>query len=161
MSTRGFYLARLKAEAPKFVSVIRAVPANGADYRPHPRSRSAGELAWMLADSMAAARELADKGRVEWTDPKGGRGAAAAADAIEDAQGSLTERVGALEDDAWGREAQFLMGGKVVWKGALGEMLWEFLFDSIHHRGQLSTYIRPAGGKVPSIYGPSADDPGQ
>lgn len=32
------------------------------------------------------------------------------------------------------------------------------LFDQIHHRGQLSAYIRPAGGTVPSIYGPSADD---
>jgi uncharacterized damage-inducible protein DinB len=34
------------------------------------------------------------------------------------------------------------------------------LFDAIHHRGQLSVYIRPMGGRVPSIYGPSADDPG-
>ena len=32
------------------------------------------------------------------------------------------------------------------------------LFDQIHHRGQLSVYIRLAGGKVPSVYGPSADD---
>lgn len=32
------------------------------------------------------------------------------------------------------------------------------LFDQIHHRGQLSVYVRLAGGKVPSIYGPSADD---
>ena len=37
--------------------------------------------------------------------------------------------------------------------------LWMFFFDAIHHRGQLSTYIRPMGGKVPSIYGPSGDDP--
>jgi uncharacterized damage-inducible protein DinB len=37
--------------------------------------------------------------------------------------------------------------------------LWLFFFDAIHHRGQLSTYIRPMGGKVPSIYGPSGDDP--
>jgi uncharacterized damage-inducible protein DinB len=29
---------------------------------------------------------------------------------------------------------------------------------SIHHRGQLSSYLRPMGGKVPSIYGPSADE---
>ncbi len=29
---------------------------------------------------------------------------------------------------------------------------------SVHHRGQLSSYIRPMGGKVPSIYGPSADE---
>ncbi len=34
------------------------------------------------------------------------------------------------------------------------------LFDAIHHRGQLSVYLRPMGSKVPSIYGPSADDPG-
>jgi uncharacterized damage-inducible protein DinB len=31
--------------------------------------------------------------------------------------------------------------------------------DQIHHRGQLTVYVRMAGGKVPSIYGPSADDP--
>ena len=43
---------------------------------------------------------------------------------------------------------------------AVPEMLWGFLFDAIHHRGQLSSYLRPMGAKVPSIYGPSADDPG-
>jgi uncharacterized damage-inducible protein DinB len=32
--------------------------------------------------------------------------------------------------------------------------------DAIHHRGQLTTYLRPMGSKVPSIYGPSADDRG-
>jgi len=37
--------------------------------------------------------------------------------------------------------------------------LWIALFDAVHHRGQLSTYIRPMGGKVPSIYGPSGDAP--
>jgi uncharacterized damage-inducible protein DinB len=33
------------------------------------------------------------------------------------------------------------------------------LCDQIHHRGQLSVYVRLAGGKVPAVYGPSADDP--
>jgi uncharacterized damage-inducible protein DinB len=48
----------------------------------------------------------------------------------------------------------------VVWETSLGDMLFGILFDAIHHRGQLSTYLRPMGAKVPSIYGPSADDPG-
>jgi uncharacterized damage-inducible protein DinB len=39
------------------------------------------------------------------------------------------------------------------------EFLLMMLFDQIHHRGQLSVYIRMAGG-MPSIYGPSADDKG-
>ena len=37
------------------------------------------------------------------------------------------------------------------------QMMWFFFFDIIHHRGQLSTYVRPTGGKVPAIYGFSAD----
>ena len=41
-----------------------------------------------------------------------------------------------------------------------GVFLQTALNHTIHHRGQLSAYIRPMGGKVPSIYGPSADDSG-
>jgi uncharacterized damage-inducible protein DinB len=33
------------------------------------------------------------------------------------------------------------------------------LHDQIHHRGQFSVYLRMVGGKVPSIYGPSGDEP--
>ena len=39
------------------------------------------------------------------------------------------------------------------------DFLWFMLLDQIHHRGQLSVYLRMAGAKVPSIYGPSADEP--
>ena len=39
------------------------------------------------------------------------------------------------------------------------EYLWFVLSDHIHHRGQLTVYLRITGGKVPSIYGPSADEP--
>ena len=58
------------------------------------------------------------------------------------------------------KKARFLMDGNVAWESSLGDMLFGFLFDAIHHRGQLSSYLRPMGAKVPSIYGPSADDPG-
>ncbi len=53
------------------------------------------------------------------------------------------------------------MGGDAAWETTIDGFVWGFLFDAIHHRGQLSTYLRPMGGKVPSIYGPSADDSGQ
>ena len=57
--------------------------------------------------------------------------------------------------------ALFLYQGQVVMeKPTVVEFLWDFMFDAIHHRGQLSAYLRPMGGKVPSIYGPSADDTG-
>ncbi|NIP58360.1 MAG: hypothetical protein GWM92_04890 [Gemmatimonadetes bacterium] len=48
--------------------------------------------------------------------------------------------------------------------GTTGEIpridwLWFLLNDQIHHRGQFSIYLRMADGQVPSIYGPSADEP--
>jgi uncharacterized damage-inducible protein DinB len=39
------------------------------------------------------------------------------------------------------------------------DMLWTMLSDSIHHRGQFSVYLRLVGARVPSIYGPSGDEP--
>jgi uncharacterized damage-inducible protein DinB len=36
---------------------------------------------------------------------------------------------------------------------------WGTLFDQVHHRGQLTTYLRPMGSTVPQVYGPSADEP--
>ena len=48
-------------------------------------------------------------------------------------------------------------GEKVAGEQPVGGFLWAFLFDAVHQRGQLTTYIRPMGGKVPTIYGPSAD----
>jgi len=72
----------------------------------------------------------------------------------------LLEKVAALDDASEDRKAQFLYQGQVVMEKPMMEFLWDFMFDAIHHRGQLSAYLRPMGGKVPSIYGPSADDPG-
>ena len=160
MTNQEFFAGRLKAEAPVFVKVIKALPAERADYRPHPTSRSAAELAWMLAESARSAVTLVETHRADWSDPKADGGVAAAAVALDKAQAQLLERVARLDKAAWERPAEFAMDGQVAWKAPLGEMLWGLLFDAVHHRGQLSTYIRPMGGKVPSIYGPSADDPG-
>ena len=160
MTNQEFFASRLRAEAPVFVKVLTALPAARADYRPHPRSRSAAELAWTLAGEAIGAVTLLDKHRADWSAPKADGDVAAAAAALDKAQAQVLERVARIDNAAWEREAEYVMDGHVAWRAPLGEMLWGLLFDAIHHRGQLSTYIRPMGGKVPSIYGPSADDPG-
>ena len=53
----------------------------------------------------------------------------------------------------------FMMGGQEVMKATGYDNAWGFLLDMIHHRGQLTTYLRPMGSTVPQIYGPSADEP--
>ena len=72
----------------------------------------------------------------------------------------LKTRLSAVDDAKWKAPGDFRMGGQSVWSGSTQELCWGYLFDMIHHRGQLTAYIRPMGGKVPSVYGPSADDMG-
>jgi len=48
-----------------------------------------------------------------------------------------------MDDAKWDSKARFLVDGKVAWETSLGDMLFGFLFDAIHHRGQLSSYLRP------------------
>ena len=154
-----YYKECFAAEKPKFLRVIQAVPADQAAYRPHPRSNSAADLAWLLAAELSDACKLVDHGRLDFVMPPTPAVSESAA-AFEKNAAELEKRVAALDAAAWERKAQFAVDGNVAWEAPLGDMLFGFLFDAIHHRGQLSSYLRPMGAKVPSIYGPSADDPG-
>jgi uncharacterized damage-inducible protein DinB len=160
MNTREYFAQCFKAEKPKFVRVLQAVPADKPGYKPHERSTCAGDLAWLIASEWADARELIDKGEVNYVLTPAPAKVSDSAAAFEKNAGEIEKRLPTLSDAAWEKKAQFLMDGKVAWEAPLGDMLYGFLFDAIHHRGQLSTYLRPMGAKVPSIYGPSADDPG-
>ena len=77
---------------------------------------------------------------------------------FEQRSNELIDRVSKMDEASWNRTAQFYYNGKVVSEQPVGQFLWFILFDAIHHRGQLSAYLRPMGGKVPAIYGPSADE---
>jgi uncharacterized damage-inducible protein DinB len=160
MNTREYFAQCFKAEKPRFVRVLQAVPAGKAGYKPHERSSSAGDLVWLIASEWGDARELIDKGEVNYAMRPAPAKLSDSIAAFEKNAGEIEKRLAKLGDAAWKKKARFLMDGKVAWESALGDMLYGFLFDAIHHRGQLSSYLRPMGAKVPSIYGPSADDPG-
>jgi uncharacterized damage-inducible protein DinB len=161
LSTREFLVARRNAEQPAFRRVLDALPSSQWDFKPHERSPSAAGIAWTLTSEAVGCCDLARQGYVDWQPSP----APAAADEIralhERSYVELTRLVGSLSEEAWARSGQFRVGGKTMIDLPLGELLWFFFFDAIHHRGQLSTYIRPMGGKVPAIYGPSGDDPGR
>jgi uncharacterized damage-inducible protein DinB len=156
---REYYQECFAAEKPKFVRVLKAVPPDKADYRPHPRSTSAGDLVWLLASELGDACELIERGEVSYV----ARPAPAVTESVaayERNAADLEKRLAMVDDAKWDGKARLLADGNVAWETSLGDMLFGFLFDAIHHRGQLSSYLRPMGAKVPAIYGPSADDPG-
>jgi uncharacterized damage-inducible protein DinB len=163
MTESEFFIKRWTGEYPAFVRVMKALPKDKLDYRPHPRSRSAGELAWLLALEERSGSELVERGQIDWQEPTPEPPAdlAKIIAAFEHAHAELQRRLATVSDAAWERKVTFLVNGQLVMEETMGEFMWMSLLDAIHHRGQLSVYIRPMGGKVPSIYGPSADDMGQ
>ena len=66
----------------------------------------------------------------------------------------VVRRLNGLSEMKWNGELEFFGT-----KRPASPMAWSFLFDIVHHRGQISTYLRPMGAKVPQIYGPSGDEP--
>ena len=156
MTSREFYLERRNAELPAFLSVLRSLPGDRMDYRPHDRSPSATQLVWTLTTELRSCVEVVKDNRTSWRQEP----VPALAEMLrryEEWSKELIELVGALSEDAWDRVAQFYYQEKVVSEQPVGQFLWFILFDGIHHRGQLSAYLRPMGGSVPAIYGPSAD----
>lgn len=158
MSELEFLKARRAAEFPTFKKVLDALPAERWDYTPHKRSPSARQIAWTLALETKACSVIVDEGRVEWKPPDPPSEAEAVKRAFDEAYKELDGRLAQLDEGAWRKTVPLVVGGRVVRELPLGDFLWFFFFDAIHHRGQLSTYIRPMGGKVPAIYGPSGDD---
>lgn len=65
---------------------------------------------------------------------------------------------GATENDL-AANVHFFTGPKTMGAYRRIDWVWFLLSDEIHHRGQFSIYVRAAGGKLPSIYGPTADEP--
>jgi hypothetical protein len=159
-SSREHFTECFKAEKPKFVRVLRAVPPDQCAYCPHPRSTSAKDLVWLIASEWGDACELIDKSEVNYVARPAPASLEESVATFERNADEIENRLARMDDAAWDRNAQFKMDGNVAWEAPLGDMLFGFLFDAIHHRGQLSSYLRPMGAKVPSIYGPSADDPG-
>lgn len=159
MSNREFFLERFEAEYPATLRVLRALPAGKIDWRPHARSRSASELVALLVYELQTGIELCRTGELNRDE------SAMKAGPLEEMIASfernhktLVEHLHRLDDATWNRKTRFLVKGMPVLEDAVGGLFWLALFDAVHHRGQLSAYIRPMGGKVPSIYGPSADD---
>ena len=159
-TSREHFVECFKAERPKFLRVLGAVPEGQSAYRPDPKCTCAGDLVWLIASEWGDACELIDKSKVDYVSKPAPSSVQESIAAFEKNAAEIEKRLGRMDDAAWDRNAQFLMDGNVAWEAPLGDMLFGFLFDAIHHRGQLSSYLRPMGAKVPSIYGPSADDPG-
>jgi uncharacterized damage-inducible protein DinB len=157
MTNREFFLHHCMAEFPRFLGVLAAAPGDQLAYRPHPKSRSGYELIGHLIGHEQDLLELATTGSVNHRMQVPFASLPEGLLAYRLAHESLEGQVRAMSDAAWESEGRFLLDGRVVYQFPRRDLAWMLLFDGLHHRGQLSTYLRPMGATVPSIYGPSGD----
>jgi uncharacterized damage-inducible protein DinB len=157
MSTREFFVQRFRAERPAFVNVLRALPGDRLDYKPHERNSAAGEIAWFLVLELRSLVQILETGEMHWTQEPNPNSTDAIAAEYEAAADAMERALASADDAKWEGSCSMYFGGKLFKTAPVGETVWDFFFDAIHHRGQLTAYLRPMGGKVPSVYGPTAD----
>ncbi len=160
MNNYDFFATRFEMEIPAFGRVLRALPGDRLDYRPHERSTPAGALAWQIATEAEGLATLFDNGVIDYNVQPAPATVEEIASAFERSARTVVQRARTTTDELWTGPGRFLYNGQPVWEAPAADLAWGFLFDLVHHRGQLSAYLRPMGGKVPSIYGPSGDDTG-
>lgn len=157
MTNKEFFLQILKEETPKFRKAIDALPEDKHEHKVHERSREAGNLAAQLGLQWKAISGIVKNGTPEFNPHEMEKQTKAdMLSKFDEGIAQLQTDVEAVSDHEWENGAAHM--GE-TWKDTKYHMAWGFLFDAIHHRGQLSTFLRAMGAIVPSIYGPSADMP--
>lgn len=161
MSTRAFLHGLLTQERGLFVKVVQAVLEDGLDYRPDPKARSSRELIEHLIGHNLDMIELIDDGVIHHRNQVPFDSLDGGVKQLDDSFGIIIDKLGAMEEDRWMAMGKFLAGEHVVMEAPCQQLAWMLLLDSVHHRGQLTTHLRPMGSTVPALYGPSADDQGE
>jgi uncharacterized damage-inducible protein DinB len=156
VGTIEFFRERHRVESATTGKVLRAIPVDMLSYRAHPSSSTAGAIAWTIVRCLQVSNHLVhfDSAEVPRNVHPDHRTLLAL---FQEYAGSLQQELVKIDQADWIKERKVISNGVVILQQPLGQILWLFLFDGIHHRGQLSTYLRPMGATVPSIYGPSAD----
>ncbi len=155
---RELILSTIAAESRTTRKVIAAVPEAAKGYRPDPKSKTAHELAWHIAEpEVKFLDSIADLQFTMGEPPAAPATIAGILAWYDENFPRALKRVRDMTPEQLLTPVDFF--------GIMKEPMLKYLLlvmnHSVHHRGQLATYLRPMGSKVPSIYGGSADEPFQ
>lgn len=155
MITKQDLITYFRQEVPITIKVLKAVPSDQLAFKPHDKSNSIQQLIVTFAGDLVMAESFAQGIVPENTMSKIEQplSVEAGINLLQEKLDQLCATLESLSDEDVNQQSN-------TWcfeKTRAEFVLW-LLFDHIHHRGQLSVYVRLAGGLVPSIYGPSADE---
>jgi uncharacterized damage-inducible protein DinB len=153
---QGVCLPGLKSEHQITKGVIGAIPLDNGDYRPDEISRSALDLAWHIVTAEMRFMDAVLSGAFDFTPmprPDSVKNSTELIAWYEENFDQRTEKLATLASEPLLKIVDF----RGMFQLPAVMYLGFVISHTIHHRGQLSMYLRPMGAKVPSIYGESYD----
>ena len=154
-------LQELEQEAQTTRRVLERVPADRLAWKPHDRSMTLGQLALHVATVPGAIAEISTQSPFplpQFTQPSPTT-ASELIPALDQSIGKAREVLQSMDDAALSKTWCAVAGDTEVMAIPVGALFRSIMLNHwYHHRGQLAVYLRQVGAKVPSIYGPSADE---
>ena len=166
MKLTELFLDQLESEVPATRRVLERVPERRNDWRPHDKSMPLGYLAALVANMPGWIDFMVNRDFLDVASPEGAKfkpQVVATNPELLQAFGiSIAKARNTLQstnDDHLMKPWKFLAGGRAVSERPRYAMIRDAVFSHLaHHRGQLTVYLRLNNVKVPSVYGPTADE---
>ena len=154
-------LSELDREGASTLKMLERVPADRHDWRPHVKSMSLGQLAWHIATIPRRVGQMLDAGEFDLATARPSP-AQPDGDIVAEYKRNLEDvraRIKTFDDDTIRQPFTLKRGEQVLQTMPRIAMLRSILLNhSVHHRGQLSVYLRMLDVPLPAIYGTSADE---
>jgi uncharacterized damage-inducible protein DinB len=162
MSVITELLEELEAEAPATRKCLERIPETLSDWKPHEKSMAMGYLSLLVAEIPKWITHMLEKSEIDFAtfehfQPKNTAELVKHFDEnVEGAKKALQK----ASDESLAEPFYLKNQGQVVFTSTKKDNITSSINHMVHHRGQLTVYMRLNDIPVPSIYGPSADDKG-
>lgn len=160
MSLAADFAAELGYELPAARRVIERVPADKGQWKPHPRSSALGHLTQLVSRMPAMMTRIVRgidldlaKGPPYTFEPT-----AVLLREFDDNVKELTDALASASESDFALTWRLLYDGQLVDSGTRKDVLRNTVNHFVHHRAQLTVYLRMNEIPVPSLYGPTADE---
>jgi len=161
MNNKEFFIQTWQNEMQHTLSALNGLPTDmqKLDYRCNGKARSANEL---IGHFLSHAEAMSNATESFIANEQTGKKFDSIAEAVtyfEKHANDLVRKLKQVDEKTWEEQiVDFQVNGNKLFDNTMCNLFWSFMFEIIHHRGQLSTYYRHMGVRNPNIYGPTAED---
>ena len=156
------YLKELEAEATATRKCLEVIPENLFDWKPHERSMKLGYLSLLVAEIPKWIQIMVEESEIDFATYEHFQ-AKNTAELVRHFDENLAGAKNALQnltDETLAESFHLKNQGQTIFSSPKKDQIGEAINHLVHHRGQLTVFMRLKDIPVPSIYGPSADDKG-